>query len=279
MRDVRCRMLRAMMRGATMRAVCASSLAAIVLAQTAGAQAPLAGGFPGRWIEANALYQPVTNDYGDWQGGYVRAVVPTARDTWYADALALSAFGERGMQVGVAQRHDWSPRFFQFVGASVGSGAAIMPRVRADASLGARWGAARSVQTTAGLSYVRSVTELYDVAALASVAWYAPRGLMLETGVRYNMSRPGDIRSQRVFASSSWTPSPRRTISARVFTGSEGWQTVRTGATLTRFNSQEYALAWREKVFGPVAISVQGDLYRNPFYTRSGITLGVARYW
>lgn len=274
LRDVPCLMLRA-----TMRAACVGGIAALLLTRTASAQAPLAGGFPGRRIEANALYQPVTNDYGDWQGGYVRAVMPGVRDTWYADALALSAFGERGVQVGAAQRHDWSPRFFQFLGASIGSGAAIMPRVRADASLGARWGAARRLQTTAGLSYVRSVTELYDVAALASVAWYAPGGLMLESGVRYNVSRPGDIRSQRVFASSAWTPSPRRTISARVFTGSEGWQTVRTGATLTRFNSQEYALAWREKVLGPVAISVQGDLYRNPFYTRSGITLGVARYW
>ena len=102
---------------------------------------------------------------------------------------------------------------------------------------------------------------------------------MIETGVRYNISRPGDVASHRLWLSSSWTPSPRRTLSLRAIGGSEGWQTVRTGTTLARFHSEELSAAWREKVIGPWALSAQGDWYRNPFYTRSGVTLGVARYW
>jgi YaiO family outer membrane protein len=243
------------------------------------AQAPLAGGLAGGWIEANALHQRVSHGYGDWTGSYLRAVRPTARDTWYADVLALDAFRERGVQGGITQRHDWSSRVFQFVGASAGSGASIMPRARVDGTLGLRWGARRQLQTTAGLSYVKSVTTLSDVAAVASVAWYAPHGLMLETGVRMNRSRPGNIRSQRVLGSMSWTPTPRGSLSARVLAGSEGWQTVRSGTLLTRFQSQEFALAWRQRVHGPLAVSMQGDYYHNPFYTRAGVTLGVARYW
>ncbi|MES2522136.1 MAG: YaiO family outer membrane beta-barrel protein [Gemmatimonadota bacterium] len=243
------------------------------------AQAPLAGGIPGGWVEANGLYQSVSNGYGDWQGAYVRAVRPSSRDTWYADVLALQAFTERGTQVGVAQRHDWSPRVFQMIGASVGSGASIMPRLRADGVLGVRLGDRRQWQTSAGVSYVRSVTTLSDLAGVASVAWYAPRALMLETGVRLNVSRPGNIRSHRILNSVSWTPTPRRSFSARAIAGSEGWQTLRAGTTLTRFQSQEYSVAWRELVAGPVALSLQGDFYRNPFYSRSGVTLGVARYW
>ncbi|HYW31434.1 MAG TPA: YaiO family outer membrane beta-barrel protein [Gemmatimonas sp.] len=261
------------------RAFAGAFAGAFVCATVLPAQAPLAGGIPGGWVEANALYQSVSNGFGDWQGAYLRAVRPSARDTWWADVLALEAFTERGTQVGITQRHDWSPRVFQMIGASVGSGASIMPRVRADGTVGVRLGDRRQWQTSVGASYVKSVSELSDVAGIASVAWYAPHALMLETGVRYNVSRPGNIRSHRLINSASWTPTPRRTLSARVIAGSEGWQTLRSGTTLVSFHSQEYALAWRQLVAGPVALSLQGDFYRNPFYTRSGVTLGVARYW
>ncbi|MBL0170711.1 MAG: YaiO family outer membrane beta-barrel protein [Gemmatimonadaceae bacterium] len=243
------------------------------------AQAPLAGGLPGRWIEANALAQRVSNGYGNWQGLYVRGVRPSARDTWYVDALALHAFGENGLQVGATHRHDWNGRVFQMLGASVGSGASIMPRGRVDGALGVRLGAQRRWQATGGVSYVKSVTELSDLAGIASLAWYAPHAVMIEVGGRYNSSRPGNIKSHRLSTTAAWTPSPKRTFSVRGIGGSEGWQVVRTGTTLTRFQSQEGALAWREKVTDDWALSIQGDWYHNPYYTRSGVTLGVARYW
>ena len=246
---------------------------------TLSAQAPLAGGLPGRWIEANALVQSVTGGYGDWQGGYIRAVRPSAHDTWWVDALALRAFGERGIQVGAAHRHDWSTRVFHMLGGSFGNGASIMPRGRVDGGIGVRLGAERRWQAMGGASYVKSVSELSDVAGVASLAYYAPIAVIIETGVRYNVSRPGDVASHRLWMSSAWTPSPRRTLSLRAIGGSEGWQTISTGKTLARFHSQELSAAWREKVLGPWALSAQGDWYRNPFYTRSGVTLGVARYW
>jgi YaiO family outer membrane protein len=252
---------------------------ASLLTSALHAQAPLAGGLPGGWIEANAIAQRVTNGYGDWAGAYVRGVRPSARDTWYLDALALHAFGEDGVQVGATHRHDWTGRVFQMIGASFGSGAPIMPRGRVDAALGVRLGAARRWQAAGGISYVKSVTELSDVAGIASLAWYAPHNVMVEVGGRYNSSRPGDIRSHRLSATSVWTPSSRRTFSLRVIGGTEGWQVVRTGTTLTQFASQETALAWREKITERWAVSAQGDWYHNPYYTRSGVTLGVARYW
>ncbi len=243
------------------------------------AQAPLAGGFAGHWVEINGLAQSVTNNYGNWTGGYARLVSPLAHDTWYVDALGLHAFGESGVQVGVAERHDWNARVFQMIGANIGSGASIMPRARVDGALGVRFGSARQFQATGGVSYVKSVTTLHDVAGLASVAWYAPHALMLEAGVRYNISKPGDIHSHRLSLTSVYTPSARRSFSLRAIGGTEGWQVLNTATTLSRFASQELALAWREKLTTRTAVSVQGDWYHNPFYTRTGVTLGVARYW
>jgi YaiO family outer membrane protein len=135
------------------------------------------------------------------------------------------------------------------------------------------------VQTVAGASYVQSIATLSDVALLGAVTWYAPKGLVLESGIRYNTSRPGDITSHRVHAIAMYAPNARRSFSTRVIGGTEGWQIVNVGTTLTRFASQEVALAWRERINASLALNVQLDRYSNPYYTRMGVTLGVARYW
>jgi YaiO family outer membrane protein len=243
------------------------------------AQAPLAGGLPGSWIEANTFAQAVSNRFGDWTGLYVRGVQAAATRTLYGEVLALDAFRDRGLQFGATIRQDWHARAFAVLGANVGDGAPILPKGRVDGVLGLRFGAHRAWQVTAGGSYVKSTTDLYDRAATASLAWYAPKALLLETGVRLNSSNPGDIQSHRVFGVAVLTPSPRRSLSLRAIGGTEGWQIVSAATTLRKFSSEEFSLAWREKLSTHWALSAQGDAYRNPFYTRRGVTLGVARYW
>ncbi|MBX9854113.1 MAG: YaiO family outer membrane beta-barrel protein [Gemmatimonadaceae bacterium] len=243
------------------------------------AQAPLAGGLPGSWTEVNAFAQRVTNDFGDWSGAYARVVNPRAMDTFYGEVLALRGFREQGIQVGAAHRHDWNARLFHVIGVNVGDGSPILPRLRSDAQLGLRLGSRKEWQVTGGGSYVKSPFELYDVAATGSIAWFAPKALLLEVSGRYNTSQPGTIRSHRIQGVSILTPSPRRSFSLRVGGGSEGWQIISANTTLRRFHSQEYALAWREKLTTQWALSLQGDRYVNPFFSRTGVTLGVARYW
>ena len=239
----------------------------------------MAGGLAGSSVELEGLYQTVSNGYGDWRGAYARLILPSERNTLYLDALALNAFNTHGLQLGGTWRHDWTSRFFDVVGGSVGDGSAILPRARVDGVLGARLGDAREFQATAGISYVKSVTALHDVAATASLAWYAPHGLVFEAGGRYNVSQPGDVSSHRLSGVVMWTPTARRSFSLRAIGGSEGYQILSAGTTLFRFNSTELALAWREKVSASWALSLQGDHYANPYYTRAGVTIGVARYW
>jgi YaiO family outer membrane protein len=254
-------------------------LSTVCCSTPVAAQAPLAGGLPGSWVEANAFAQAVSNGFGDWSGLYVRGVQAGKTRTLYGEVLALDAFKSHGLQVGATVRQDWNTRLFAVLGAIVGDGAPILPKGRVDGVLGVRFGARREWQLTGGGSYVKSTTALYDRAATASLAWYAPKALLLETGVRLNSSNPGDIQSHRVFGVAVLTPSPRRSLSLRAIGGTEGWQIVSAATTLRKFSSEEFSLAWREKLSRHWALSAQGDAYRNPFYTRRGVTLGVARYW
>lgn len=243
------------------------------------AQAPLAGGLPGSWVEVNGFAQKVSNTFGDWSGVYARGVRAGTTRTLYGEVLALDAFKDHGLQFGATIRQDWKARVFAVLGANVGSGAPILPKGRIDGVLGVRFGSRKEWQLTGGGSYVKSTTDLHDVAGTASLAWYAPKALLLETGVRLNTSNPGDIKSHRVFGVAVITPSPRRSFSLRAIGGTEGWQIVSSTTTLRKFSSEEFSLAWREKLTTHWALSAQGDAYRNPFYTRRGVTLGVARYW
>ncbi len=245
---------------------------------SAAAQAPL-GIFAGKWAEAGVLAHEVSNDFGDWRGAWARAVIPSGpRDIVWAEALALEAFGERGVQVGIAHRHDWNRRFFHLAGVSTADGAPIFPRLRADLQAGVLLGPARTVVATVGVSHVRSVRELTDAALTGSLAWYAPHGFILETGVRANTSWPGRISTARVSGAMTWM-SPRRSFSLRGIGGEEGWQILSAQTALTRFSSHEVSAAWRERVGDRWSTSLQVDRYENPTYTRTGLTLGLARTW
>lgn len=248
------------------------------LAGSANAQAPL-GSFAGRWIDVGATAHRVSNDLGDWRGVYVRTVAPAgASDVFWADVLALEAFGERGLQVAVAHRHDWNGRIFHLAGVTAADGAPIFPRVRGDVQLGLRLGSARNVVATVGVSHVRSVEELTDAAFISSVAWYAPRGFILEGGVRANTSWPGRIQTARFSGAATWM-SAERSLTLRAIGGEEGWQILSANQSLIRFSSTETSLAWRERLGARWSTALQVDHYTNPTYTRTGVSLGVARSW
>jgi YaiO family outer membrane protein len=249
-------------------------------ADRAEAQAPL-GLFTGPWIEAGLQGQRVSGDLGDWRGAWARAVIPAGpRDIVWAEAQYLDAFGERGVQGGITHRHDWTSRVFHVLGVGAADGAPIFPRWRSDAALGLLLGPRRTVVATLGGSYVRSVTDISDAAATASVAWYAPGNLVLETNVRANTSWPGRIRNTRIGGSVTWFATPRRSFAARAIAGGEGYQVVQLDASpLVQFDSEDFALAWRERIGDRFSTSLQFERYRNPFYTRTGVVADGAWTW
>jgi YaiO family outer membrane protein len=61
--------------------------------------------------------------------------------------------------------------------------------------------------------------------------------------------------------------------------GTEGYQLTGDIETQRRFTSYEASVSWREWLSGRVGVFVAGEWYDNPFYTRTGVTLGVFRHW
>jgi YaiO family outer membrane protein len=237
------------------------------------AQAQAAG-----WLQAEAYYHNVTNDFGDWKGIAFRAVVPSGfRNIWYGDLLIQEAFEDGGVYAVVANRHVFSPSWFSFASLGGGTGDFYFPDLRADAGVGRVWGSSNLV-TTLGATYVNSKDVYEDFALNATVATYL-RGVTLEAGGRLNWSSPESVNSERIFGAVTVGRERQRLIVARVGTGTEAYQLTGDVQTQRRFSSTEVALSWRQWLNRRVGVFVGGEWYDNPFYTRTGVTLGVFRHW
>ena len=229
-------------------------------------------------LEVGASHQWVSNDYGDWGSVYARYQRQTTLDVWYADALAEYAFGDRGLFGGLAYRRELSARTFASVGAGVGSGAFFLPRARGDASGGVRWGPSRRLVSTLGATYLRYRGPYRDVAlTLATAAYF--RGAVAEVGVRANRSTPGDVSSQRAFAAVTIAAAPGQTVIVRGDAGTEGYLLLGPSTAQVAFASRGATVAWRARVSPRWTLTASTEAYKNPFYSRVGVSAGVSRSW
>lgn len=240
--------------------------------------APLAAQRPAGWLQAEGFYHAVTNDFGDWKGVALRAVAPTAvRTIVYGDLIAQEAFNDRGVYAAAGLRHgfgDW----FTLVSVGGGTGDYVLPELRADASLGKAWLARRNLVTILGATYVKSKDIYEDVAVSAAVATYLP-GVTVEVGGRINWSSPDAVRSERAWGALTLGRERRRLVVLRGGGGYEGYQLTGVVDTRQRFRSWEASATWREWLGGQVGVFAGGEWYDNPYYTRTGVTLGLFRHW
>jgi YaiO family outer membrane protein len=154
----------------------------------------------------------------------------------------------------------------------------VLPALRLDAALAVKLGAAKSLVVTAGGTWVKSKSIYRDRAAFGGLVWYAGP-VVLELSGRVNWSNPNAVRSERINGAATFGSAGHREVAIRGGAGTEGYQLTGTPSTLRRFRSQEAGLSWREWTGRHFGLVLGGELYHNPFYTRTGMSLGVFRGW
>ncbi|HKP29567.1 MAG TPA: YaiO family outer membrane beta-barrel protein [Gemmatimonadales bacterium] len=231
------------------------------------------------WLQGDAFYHAVSNDFGDWKGVGIRAVLPSGpKNIWYGELVAQEAFNDRGVWVSAGNRHFFGPNWFTFASLGGGTGDYYLPDLRADASVGHAWLEKKNLVTILGATYVNSKDIYEDFALLGSVAAYFP-GVTAEAGLRINWSNPDAVRTQRVWGAVTLGQERKRLIVIRGGGGSEGYQLTGDVETQQRFQSYEASIGWRQWLEGHTGFIAGLEVYHNPFYTRTGVTLGVFRHW
>lgn len=267
-------------RTAAMWVLVASVIAAAALPGAAAGAQDTARPSLDRRLDLYADRHQVTGGYGDWHGVGLRLSVPVGRrDTWFAEVLQRTAFRDAGTYLGVANQHVWNERLFTNVSVGGGSGDFVLPDLRADASLSAKWGARRALVTTLGTTFIDAKRGYRDVGGFAALTGYLSPWAVAEGGVRVTRSTPGDVDAARGTGALTLGRQGRTVVVLRGSSGREGFQLLGPGAAVRRFSSHEGAASLRQWLGAYGGVLVQGEHYRNPFYRRTGVTLGVFAHW
>lgn len=262
-----------------LRSVALAALLGVLWASVSGAQdAPRPS--LDRRVDLFADRHQVSGGFGDWEGLGVRLSIPAGvRDTWFAEALYRRAFGDAGTYVSVANQHVWAERWYSYIGIAGGSGDFVLPDLRVDASLSYKWGARQALVSTVGTTFIDAKLGYRDVGAVGALTAYLSPVVVAEAGVRVTRSTPGDVDAARGNGALTLGRQGKGVVVLRGSSGREGYQLLGTDAAVRRFTSHEGAVSWRQWLGRAGGTFLQGEHYRNPYYRRTGVTIGVFAHW
>lgn len=257
------------------------------LAQNATDTAPTAGegGTPppadsphGR-VEMGLGYAVLNGGNSNWSDQYVRGHVglkPGTTLNW--DLASQRHFGQRGTVGALSLTQDLSPLWYMSVGASSGS-ADFQNKYRGDLAIYRKW--TDTQQWVSGLALMKSASRdgiHRDTGVTASLAYYSTQAWVAEGGVVYNRSSPGSVDGFRGFGAITLGTEKDHYLVARIDHGKEAYLpigAIASGGDHVGFQSTELTLQWRQWVTREWGYTVGGQLYRNPYYRRVGVSAAV----
>ncbi len=230
---------------------------------------------PTGYVEGGLNASRATNDYGNGFGQYVRGEVQTdPKNRWNAEAGHQHKFHENGTYGGIGNTHLWNEDMYTTIGISGGMKGSFLPRTRVDASINRMWREQRLL-TTLGYMYFDSMGRNYSNSILLGATYYFPELWILQGGVWLNRSSPGGVNSASGFVGVMYGTNKDQFFNIRFDYGREAYQVINSGNTITDFNSHAILLGWRKWLGENWGFNAQADYYHNPFYNRTGGSLGV----
>lgn len=210
-----------------------------------------------------------------------------ARGTWVfgngdvarAEVLDETKFDSHGGIVAAGYTRVLTPDWILAGTLAAGHGGPNWANQRADVELSTKWGEGGWVLTRAALYHARFDAGRSDQGLRLSAVVYLPASVVLEGGVIANRSQPGGVRSDMWFASGTWGTEGLQYASLRASSGSEAYQAIGAGSQLVDFRSRSLALSWRYWLGRPWGFIAQAEHYRNPFYMRNTLGVGLFVQW
>jgi len=238
--------------------------------------APPAAFVPTGYVEAGGDFHSVTNHFGDWAGEYLKGQVQSdASNSWNGEALNQREFGATGAYGDIGNTHIFNEDWYTSVTAGAGDGGIYLPRYRLDAFLNKKWLDNRQFITTVGLGFDKAVDDHHDASAFLGATYYFQAPWIIQGGIRFNRSDPGNANSTSQFVAVTEGTNKHHFITLRYGFGEEAYQIIGPSTTLSDFHSQQLSLELRQWLSDDWGFNALGERYHNPSYDRTGITLGI----
>lgn len=239
------------------------------------AEAQIGARTPVRRLELSTSAQHLTAGYGNWRDQRAVGTYEAGSHVWQGELAARHAFGQDGKYLAVGDTLTFSPDWYGNLTVGAGDGAFYLPRVRVDLTASRKWGSSRQLVTSLGGTYYKAPDGHIDHALSLGGTYYFKQPWIVEAGLRLNRSNPGGISTHQQFAALTYGHFRQDLGTVRYAYGGEGYQAIAANTTLVNFQSRQFSASWRHWVSPDWGWLVAAERYSNPYYVRSGLTLGL----
>lgn len=230
------------------------------------------------FVEAGAFHHALDAGYPAWNGIFARGQLRTdERNLWNAEVVHAAEFGDAATVVSIGNRHDFTDRWYTTEALALSASNIIFPTTRVDLTANRRWLPGANFITTAGVTFSHSADGHADHSLLLAGTYYFDLPLVLETGIRFNVSNPGGVRSNYKYVVGTAGRVKDQLFSLRYAFGNEAYQYISPDALLVNFDSYTVTGTWRKWLNVRTGFQVRTELYHNPYYNRRGIELAAFR--
>ena len=226
------------------------------------------------FVEAGGSYRQLTNGFGDWSGGYARGVLTAGKNIWTAEVNGQHEFGDGGVYLAAGDTYNFNSDWYASLTLGSSIGGFFWPRFRADAFANRKWGVRKQFITTLGYGYYASKDVHRDQSVFIGTIYYFQGPWIIEDGVRFNVSNPGEVFSPAGFVAVTEGRNKHHYLTVNAGFGQEAYQIVGPSTVLTRFPSQNMTITWRQWAGKNWGFNVVGEYYHSPFYERGGGSFG-----
>ncbi|HWG59417.1 MAG TPA: YaiO family outer membrane beta-barrel protein [Candidatus Acidoferrales bacterium] len=229
------------------------------------------------YVEAGGSYESLSSGFGHWDGGYMRTVIVTGKNTWNGEINGQEEFGDSGVYMAAGDTYNFNSSWYGALTVGSSAGGFFWPKWRADAFLNRKWSERQQFITTLGFGYYAAKDVHRDRSFFAGSTYYFSKPWIIEEGIRFNLSNPGKVFSPAGFVAITQGRDKHHYVTLNAGFGEEAYQIVGVASVLTRFQSQTATLTWRQWIGKKWGINFVADYYHSPFYHRDGGSLGIFR--
>jgi YaiO family outer membrane protein len=226
------------------------------------------------YAETGGNYMSLSDGLGTWSGGYFRGVVQKGNSVWNTEINGQREFGDAGVYFAVGDTYTFNPDWYGALTVGSSAGGFFWPRFRTDGFINKKWLARKQWITTFGLSYYAAKDAHRDHSFFVGTTYYFDKPWIVEEGVRFNVSNPGNVFSPSGFVAVTQGRDKHHYVTVRAGFGEEAYQLIGPTTTLADFQSQDFSLTVRKWVGRRWGFNFVADYYHSPYYVRGGSTLG-----
>jgi YaiO family outer membrane protein len=227
------------------------------------------------YVEVGGSYRQLTNDFGDWSGGYARGVYAEGKNIWSGEINGQHEFGDGGVYLAAGDTYNFTSNWYASLTLGSSVGGFFWPRFRADAFLNHKLLSRKQFIATLGYGYYASKDVHRDQSVYVGTTYYFQKPWIIEDGIRFNVSNPGAVFSPAGFVAVTEGTNNHHYVTVNAGFGEEAYQIVGPTTVLTQFQSQNLTITWRQWIGKTWGFNLVADYYHSPFYQRGGGSFGI----